>query len=152
MSRTVLSRFLALLGVGGLTVACNTGGEVIDNPIPDSEIEPNDTVGQATALGGPGQFLASGHCASATDVDHFALVTTSSGNASASIDLSGVALASVALLTSDGTVLASTTTDPLAVAAAITGTGGIAVLRVECAAESDPAGDGTGYSGTFETE
>lgn len=95
----------------------------------DSEIEPNDTVGQATALGGPGQFLASGHCASAMDVDHFALFATSGGNASASIDLSGVALASVALLTSDGTVLASTTTDPLAVAAAITGTGGIAVLR-----------------------
>ena len=144
MSRTVLSRLLALLGVGGITVACNTGGEVIDNPVPDTESEPNDTLDQATALGGPGELFASGQCNAPADVDHYSLLATSGGAVSATIDYVEAPISEVALLSSDGSLLASSAS-PLSVAATA-GTGGHVVLRVTC-------GSGTGgYSGPFESE
>lgn len=144
MSRSVLSRFLALLGAGGFTVACNTGGATI-NPVPDTEVEPNGTVDQATPLGGPGQFLASGQCNVASDVDHFALAATSGANASATIDMADAPIESVALLSSDGSVLVSASGGG-PVEAAVTGSGGTVVLRVTCGLGSG------GYSGTFESE
>ena len=145
MSRSRISRFLALLGVGGVAMACNTGGETIDNPFPDADQEPNDTVDTASVLVGAGTVTVTGECHTPTDVDHFSKVSGTSGNATAAID-ADVPLASVALLTSSGSVLITTSAGgPYQVTVAVDSANGVVILRLTC--------DGaTGaYSGTMET-
>lgn len=144
MKRGILARWLALLGASGVTMACNAGGETIGNPFPDTEVEPNDTVAQATSLGGPGVATAKGICEAAQAADHFRMNAGTAGTATAQI-AADVTL-QVALLASNGTVLATSAdaVSPYDVSAAVDSAGGAVLLRITC----DAAGS---YDGSMET-
>ena len=132
MMRSRFSKLLAILGVGGVAMACNSGGqETIGNPYPDTEVEPNGTVAEASDIA---QYAGKvkGICESAGALDHYKLAAGTSGTASASVQ-SDLSL-QLALLSSNGALLAqsTSTTAPFLVTSLVDSAGGVVILRVTC--------------------